>query len=52
LWNKTKTVIEIFKPRDPPRAEAALRGFDEENARDPNTEMKLVAPQLILVRLS
>jgi hypothetical protein len=31
-------VTEIFKPRDPNRFEAALRRFDEENARDPHTE--------------
>jgi hypothetical protein len=27
-----------FQPRDPQRFEAALRRFDEENARDPNVE--------------
>ena len=31
-------MTEIFKPRDPNRFEAALRRFDEENARDPHTE--------------
>jgi len=34
LWNKTKTVIEVFKPRDPRRFETALRRSDEENSRD------------------
>ncbi len=36
--NKTKRVIETFQPRDPRRFEAALRRFDEENARDPHIE--------------
>lgn len=31
-------MTDIFKPRDPNRFEAALRRFDEENARDPHTE--------------
>jgi len=31
-------VIETFQPSAPRRFEAALRRFDEENARDPNTE--------------
>jgi hypothetical protein len=31
-------VIETFQPRDPRRFEAALRRFDEENARDPHIE--------------
>ena len=30
--------MQQFQPRDPQRFEAALRRFDEENARDPNTE--------------
>ena len=30
---------EIFQPRDANKFEAALRRFDEENARDPNQEM-------------
>ena len=29
---------ELFQPADAQRLEAALRRFDEENARDPNTE--------------
>ncbi len=29
---------ETFEPRDPRRFEAALRRFDEENARDPHSE--------------
>jgi len=32
-------VSEIFQPRDANKFEAALRRFDEENARDPNQEM-------------
>jgi hypothetical protein len=31
-------MTERFQPRDPQRFEAALRRFDEENARDPNVE--------------
>ena len=31
-------MTEIFQPRDPQRFEAALRRFDEENARDPHLE--------------
>jgi len=31
-------VIETFQPRDQRRFEAALRRFDEENARDPHVE--------------
>ena len=31
-------MIETFQPRDPRRFEAALRRFDEENARDPHIE--------------
>jgi hypothetical protein len=31
-------MTEIFQPRDPQRFEAALRRFDEENARDPLLE--------------
>jgi hypothetical protein len=31
-------VTETFQPRDPRRFEAALRRFDEENARDPHVE--------------
>jgi len=31
-------VTEPFQPADPGRFEAALRRFDEENARDPNVE--------------
>jgi hypothetical protein len=31
-------VTETFHPRDPGRFEAALRRFDEENARDPHAE--------------
>ncbi len=36
--NKTKPVTETFQPRDPERFAAALRRFDEANARDPNVE--------------
>lgn len=36
--NKTKKVTETFQPRDARRFEAALRRFDEENARDPHVE--------------
>ena len=38
ICNKTKRVIETFQPLDPRRFEAALRRFDEENARDPHVE--------------
>jgi hypothetical protein len=31
-------VTENFKPRDPKKFQAALRRFDEENSRDPNSE--------------
>ena len=31
-------MTEEFQPRDPQRFEAAVRRFDEENARDPNIE--------------
>jgi hypothetical protein len=31
-------MTETFQPRDPQRFAAALRRFDEENARDPNVE--------------
>jgi len=31
-------MTETFQPRDPQRLDAALRRFDEENARDPNVE--------------
>lgn len=31
-------MTETFQPRDPERFAAALRRFDEENARDPNVE--------------
>jgi hypothetical protein len=31
-------VPENFQPRDPQKFEAALRRFDEENSRDPNSE--------------
>ena len=31
-------MTETFQPRDPRRFEAALRRFDEENARDPHVE--------------
>jgi hypothetical protein len=34
-----------FQPADPARFEAALRRFDQENARDPNTEIVDGAPQ-------
>lgn len=34
-----------FQPADPERFHAALRRFDEENARDPNTEMVDGVPQ-------
>jgi hypothetical protein len=34
-----------FQPVDPARFEAALRRFDQENARDPNTEIVDGAPQ-------
>src|ERR1051325_3424669 len=30
--------MQLFHPRDPQRFSAALSRFDEENARDPNTE--------------
>ena len=33
-------VPESFQRRDPAKFEAALRRFDEENARDPNTEIE------------
>ena len=36
--NKTNVMTENFHPQDPQRFEAALRRFDEENARDPNAE--------------
>ena len=36
--HKTKLVSEIFQPRDASRFAAALRRFDEENARDPHVE--------------
>jgi len=37
-FGKTSRVSETFQPRDPETFEAALRRFDEENARDPNRE--------------
>ena len=37
--------IQQFQPSDPGRFAAALRRFDEENARDPNTELVDGAPQ-------
>ena len=38
-------MTEKFQPRDPQRFEAALRRFDEENARDPHTEQTSGAAQ-------
>ena len=38
LWLYCVITTEQFQPRDPQRFEAALRRFDEENARDPNVE--------------
>ena len=37
-------MTEKFQPRDPQRLEAALRRFDEENARDPNVEQVAGVP--------
>ena len=37
-FGKTSRVSETFQPRDPETFEAALRRFDEANARDPNRE--------------
>jgi hypothetical protein len=38
-------VTDSFQPRDPKRFEAALRRFDEANARDPNHEVADGVPQ-------
>ena len=38
VWLKTLAMSEPFQPADAKRFEAALRRFDGENARDPNTE--------------
>jgi Domain of unknown function (DUF4202) len=37
-FGKNLHVTENFQPRDPKKFEAALRRFDEENSRDPNSE--------------
>jgi hypothetical protein len=39
FWNKTSTVFSNVPPRELKRFEAALRRFDEENRRDPNTDL-------------
>ncbi len=38
MLGRNLRVPESFQPRDPAKFEAALRRFDEENARDPSTE--------------
>ena len=38
-------MTDSFQPRDPKRFEAALRRFDEANARDPNREVADGVPQ-------
>ncbi len=38
LWLYGDITTETFQPRDPQRFAAALRRFDQENGRDPNTE--------------
>jgi len=37
-FGKTSCVTETFQPRDAQKYEAALRRFDAENSRDPNSE--------------
>jgi hypothetical protein len=38
-------MLQQFQPQDPRRFEAAIRRFDEENARDPNLETVAGAPR-------
>jgi Domain of unknown function (DUF4202) len=45
-------VPETFQPRDPQKFEAALRRFDEENSRDPNSENSKPRELLFAQRLT
>lgn len=40
MVHKTAMASESFQPADPARFAAAVRRFDEENSRDPNTELE------------
>jgi hypothetical protein len=45
LWLYCFITTETFQPRDPQRFAAALRRFDEENARDPHVEQVAGVPR-------